>query len=57
MMKLVGEKLDRNLRENLPKTKAFDSTTPWGKKTGIYTSAIYTRWSDGEAIKGNHVVP
>ena len=55
--KLVGEKLDRNLRENLPKTKAFDSTTPWGKKTGIYTSAIYTQWSDGEASKGNHVVP
>lgn len=55
--KLVGDELDRNLHENLPTTTAFGTTTSWGKKTGIYTSAIYNRWSDGEASKGNQVVP
>ena len=55
--KLAGAQLQDQLEAKLPATTAFGSTTLWGKKTGIYTSAIYTRWSDGEAIKGNHVVP
>ena len=55
--KLAGAELKDQLEAKLPATTAFDSNTSWGKRTGIYTSAIYNRWSDGEAIKGNHVVP
>ena len=55
--KLAGAELQARLEAELPATTAFGSTTSWGKKTGVYTSAIYNRWSDGEAIKGNYVVP